>query len=42
MKKIIKFMIDKDGSNVDDTMNNPLKMEKLDNMLKLFRKKNPI
>ena len=42
MKKIIKFMIDKDSSSVDDSMNNPLKMEKLENMLKLFRKKNQI
>ena len=42
MKKIIKFMITGDGSNVDESMNNPLKMDKLDTMLKNFRKKNPI
>lgn len=42
MKKIIKFMINNDGSNVDESMNNPLKMDKLDTMLKNFYKKNPI
>ena len=42
MKKIIKFMVNADSSNVDESMNSHLKLEKLDNMLKLYRKKHPI